>query len=68
MALAVAADGPDGATFTDITPPAALTANLPILPVLPTVNNPNRCRSYRVAAIVTDDLGHVVARLSWRSR
>jgi Ca2+-binding RTX toxin-like protein len=56
----------NGTTFSDIpgTPPVTtLTSTFRILPVLPILNNPNRCRSYRVAATVTDGLAKVEARV-----
>jgi hypothetical protein len=48
--------------FTDIV--GATGSTFQILPAVPAgANNPNRCRSYRVAAIVTDNTAHVEARL-----
>jgi Ca2+-binding RTX toxin-like protein len=51
----------NGTVFTNVPGAVGTAANLQILPVLPIVNNPNRCRSYRVVATVTDNLGNVEA-------
>jgi hypothetical protein len=55
----------NGTVFTDIAGASATTptSTFRILPVLPIINNPNRCRSYRVAATITDNLGKVEARV-----
>jgi Ca2+-binding RTX toxin-like protein len=48
----------NGTTFTNIAAPAG-TASTFQIPLLPILNNPNRCRSYRVVATITDGLGKV---------
>jgi len=50
----------NGTTFSDI---ATATAASFTIPATPIIGNPNRCRAFRVAAIVTDNTGKVEARV-----